>query len=127
MKPSCRVSRAKLTNVGVGVLEIPVLRFRVIDQPFDHVRVLLRHPNITHRLSSDATHDFSHPPATVPNGGMETRRRDAAARGRYHVPVHLKLVPEIRRLCGRGNEIRSASDEGIGREGGKGGRELTSW
>ena len=103
------------------MLEIPVLRFRIIDKPIDHIRVVLQFPsqNQTHKKPFVNYNSRVHF-ATQHN----KRRRRCGKRKwrRYHISVRLELLPEIRRLRGRGeeHEVSSASTGGADRKGGRG-------
>jgi hypothetical protein len=114
-------TRSPWDNVGIGMLEIPVLRFRIIDKPIDHIRVVLQFPsqNQTHKKPFVNYNSRVHF-ATQHN--KRRRRCGKRKRRRYHISVRLELLPEIRRLRGRGeeHEVRSASTGGADRKGGRG-------
>jgi hypothetical protein len=96
------------------VLEVPLQRFRVVDEPVDHVQVLLPHPTKKSiRTPRGSTSDAN------TNGGERDANRQP-----YHISVGLELVPEIRGLHGR--RTRGQIREGAGRSG-EGEGALTSW
>jgi len=113
--------KRKLTNVGIGVLEVPVLSLRIVDEPIDHVQVILHHhptQNPTSWLTVTAPHRNHHQKGSA-GGGLTTCRLASNLSRRSDACAGEGARGQIRPRAGREIEIEREREREA--EGGNGG------